>query len=346
MAIALDAIGNFAAIGVTAGLDAAQGGKPPLTSVVIGPGHADDNSNLGGNAPHVALWDKKGSRIDQWHPHPDPKKNKDIVLEGQIFTIGLNNVQANGAEADPEYALLALEDNNALCIAALQITGNGDTWSWYGDIGKKCGAQWFHNDKAYGADEYQPACTWLSGPTNTHGYLYNGIGVHMPDFNSDSGLVKEYNDQPDAACKSTSRFKMYSNIDANAIIPFFKPPLAYKPDGSDVDLARVIDKPPAHPKRESKQRLHSRAKNNNDPSKLIVSEYEMHSAKEVCESVTAVGPDFVSIYEKIYCQMGTGHMWPLCDNSVKSNCFELDLFVLKDGNDNKPYTNVKQWKKK
>jgi len=360
-AIVADAVGNFGAMGAMIGSSVAsqsQPKNPPLTSIVIGPGAADNNTSLGGNAPHVALWNRKGDRIDQWTPHPDPKKNKDMILEGQTFPINLRNAQIDGNQADPEYVMLSMNDDNALCVAAIQAASNSVSWSWYGDIGRKCGAQWFYSDKPYGSDAYQPACTWISGPDHPHGYKYQGLAVHMPDFNADPGLVKEYNDHPDAVCNSVRRFHMYENIVPDALIPVFLPPLVMKADGSDTDLSKVIDKKKSAPHRKrdaAKERSKKRGNNNNDPSMLIITEHDNHSAKDICDSHTAVGPDLVSMNEKLYCDMSMGQVWPLCDSSLKSGCFDLVSKTLKgvkqrrdeEGNvlADKAYSNTQIWSK-
>lgn len=203
-----------------------------------------------------------------------------MVLEGQVFSIDLNNEQNGVHGADPEYLMLSMNDDNALCVSAILASANGVNWAWYGDIGKRCGGQWYYSDKPYGQDSYAPACTWISGPDHPHGYQYQGFGIHMPDFNADPGLVAEYNEHPDAVCGSSRRFKMYEEIVPDAIVPCFEPPLKFNPDGSDEDLAKVIDKKQARHKRDAKVKLQKRGNNNNDPSTLIVSEHDGHSAKE------------------------------------------------------------------
>lgn len=88
---------------------------------------------------------------------------------------------------------------------------------------------------------------------------------------------------------------------------------------------KVIDKtkPAPHRKREAaKERSKKRGNNNNDPSTLIITEHDNHSAKDICESHTAVGPDLVSMNEKLYCDMSVGQVWPLCDTSLKTGWAE------------------------
>ena len=57
---------------------------------------------------------------------------------------------------------------------------------------------------------------------------------------------------------------------------------------------------------------------------LVVSDIEAHSAEDLCGSDRSRGPDFVSHYEKKFCDMKTKTTHPLCEGSVLTDCFALD----------------------
>ena len=57
---------------------------------------------------------------------------------------------------------------------------------------------------------------------------------------------------------------------------------------------------------------------------LVISDIEAHSAEDLCASDYARGPDFVSQYEKKFCDMATRTIYPLCDGSVQTDCFDVD----------------------
>jgi hypothetical protein len=65
-------------------------------------------------------------------------------------------------------------------------------------------------------------------------------------------------------------------------------------------------------------------------NQLVISEYEGHSAVEVCESESSWGPDFVSIAEGVFCDMCERQHYPLCGKeSGGSTCFDLSTQQLR-----------------
>jgi hypothetical protein len=118
--------------------------------------------------------------------------------------------------------------------------------------------------------------------------------------------------------------KFWPSIVPDNIIPFFSPPLVYNADGSDADPSLVINKSKrgsiesSRPfKRDSLpgRQLHG--------GSLIISSFPSHSAKDLCESATSIGPDFVSTIEGIYCDMAAKEWWYLCSTSLVTGCFDL-----------------------
>jgi hypothetical protein len=59
-------------------------------------------------------------------------------------------------------------------------------------------------------------------------------------------------------------------------------------------------------------------------SRLVKSMIPTHSAVDVCESKTSVGPDFVSMVDGMYCDMGTKELLPLCVPGLLGKCFSLE----------------------
>lgn len=82
--------------------------------------------------------------------------------------------------------------------------------------------------------------------------------------------------------------------------------------------------PPVHERQLEKraEEPHNWCKEN----QLVVSEHSAHSAREVCESSSSWGPDFVSVVEGVYCDMCKREVYPLCggDNVGENRvCFDL-----------------------
>ncbi|KAK8094251.1 hypothetical protein PG997_000936 [Apiospora hydei] len=91
--------------------------------------------------------------------------------------------------------------------------------------------------------------------------------------------------------------------------------------------------------------------------RLVISEHADHSASYVCNSSSSWGPDFVSMEERLYCDMCEHQLWKLCAGPEDSDCFDLDVHRLRLGSslgrrteDNehvvlKEYISVKRWRK-
>lgn len=202
------------------------------------------------------------------------------------------------------------------------------------------------------------SCFWIDADkadgTGTNGIQHQGFGIHIIDFSSSTdikkdGRAKQYSDRKETMCSNAPRFKMYEQMNTNTWIPIFNPPLKYNDNNTDVDLALVTNNPGIDISRNQRRairrdssRVSEEKKNgalvsakekreNNTTSEpvpfmagtLIKSPLEEHSAKELCESGTSKGPDFVSESEGIFCDMDKKHTWPLCSNTVQVACFDV-----------------------
>lgn len=63
--------------------------------------------------------------------------------------------------------------------------------------------------------------------------------------------------------------------------------------------------------------------------RLVKSAHPSHSARELCESATSWGPDFVSLKEKLYCDMDTKTLWPCCGGDVRTACFDVEANAMR-----------------
>lgn len=63
--------------------------------------------------------------------------------------------------------------------------------------------------------------------------------------------------------------------------------------------------------------------------RLVISEMQGHSAIEVCNSQSSLGPDFVSLTEMMFCDMSEKTVWPICTDSLTSYCFDMDTQTVK-----------------
>ena len=324
MSFIIDLSGNAAGIAGLAvelgDLAKQPGATDTLVQIAIGSGTG--GSNPGGSIPHVGLWDKNANRIGQFrgdaNGHIDEATVKDIYVP---------NDQNGGKSEQPEYLMLTMNESDGICISMVMASGDGVQWTWLGDMGKACGADWLPSDFKLGAGTYHPNCVWID-QDHSNGIKSQGFSLHMPDFANEQGQVDQYQDDMDTLCKSSKRMTFWYDIVADAEIPFFDSPLEYTDTGADVDISKIVDRDvnlyPHAKKRSVSSRHTRRTDSNNKPGHLVVSNHPEYSAKEVCEHPNSLGPDFVSVVEGTYCDMSTSEWWYLCSKTITDGCFDLD----------------------
>src|SRR5947209_20221937 len=57
--------------------------------------------------------------------------------------------------------------------------------------------------------------------------------------------------------------------------------------------------------------------------RLVSSSNPRHSARELCQSDSSQGADFVSVTENLFYDMDAKEIWPLCFSSITCGCFDL-----------------------
>ena len=321
----INGLAGIASIAVPLG-ELSRSNVPPQSTIVqVGIGSGD---YAGGSVPHIALWNQDGNRVGQYTG--DANGHLDAETVG-LYTI--DHYQDNNKDEQAPYVMLAMNEADAICISFIIVSGDAAEWTWLGDMGKTCGADWYNSNFEVGSGTYTPFCVWID-QDHSNGLKAQGMSLHMPDFSgSQAGTVQQYKENPDSLCKSTERMTFWPAIVADAYIPTFSPPLKYNPNGTDVDLSKVIDRntdgypdPPSKKRlaRGSMGRIAKRQGSNPDTTQLIISENPLHSAKETCEHPNSYGPDFVSTVEGIYCDMSVKEWWPLCSDRITTGCFDLN----------------------
>lgn len=297
-----------------------------------------------GNQPGVHLYDIMGRSIGR------QKGSSSIIKDGDFVDISVPFDDGVGKEPT-EYLSINEWGDDALCIAYIALTQpDGTKKAWYGDIAKTCGADWYHSLLKTGDDDYQPSCIWIDR-NRSNGLRYRGLGLHINDFAATPERAEQYYLNHELMCNAAPRFRMYKDINFDDSIPYFNPPLDYVPNNmTDADPAAVMDK--------SRWALPAEGPNINkevidqDPSKMklrrrnsvprssdgtsggdtvIISTSSFHSAKELCESETSWGYDFVSSTENLFCDMSEKKLWPVCTEKVTSACFDPNTSTMRPG---------------
>jgi len=200
---------------------------------------------------------------------------------------------------------------------------------------------------------HKTACLWLD-KDHSGGIKYDSLHLYLPHFGKDetkSGT--KYS--ADWYCKNRATMQFFNKGDETRY---------WKPDGTrslEDDEATVANqtlagapapqeeeeppavgknctdsKPPTHQRnkkphhKKPEHQQHQRKKRSAGmEAELVVSTDEAHTASELCGSETSHGPDFVSVAEKLFCDMGAKTLWPLCNDVVTTSCFHLESKTLR-----------------
>lgn len=312
------------------------------TIVRVGVGmSSNSNDETKGNTPGIHLWDIMGRSVGSTYGSPDILKDGEFSDISIPFDDGVGRVPS-------EYISVVNGGDDALCIAYLALTQpDGTKKVWWGDVGKRCDADWYASELKTGDDDYKPACIWIDRD-GSNGLHFQGFGLHINDFAATQERANQYNSSKDLMCKSDPRFKMYEKMDSTTLIPTFQPPLEYTTKTlTDVDPAAVMDQkrwvlaklppegppdlPPVEEKRNDKPSPSPSP--SPDPStalrRLIISSSKHHSAQELCDSASSRGPDFISTKEGIFCDMEHKKAYPLCGPQQSSGCFDQKTHSIK-----------------
>lgn len=326
-----------------------QGNLPPqdatATKVRVYAGAAIDSISTSGNVPGLATWDWQGKFIGS------TSGSSDTIPSGQWKDISIDPVA--GGDETAEYLAISNGGKDALCIAAIAVTfpDAGIHQGWTGDIGYKCGADWYNSQTEIGTDSRKPKCVWIDRD-ESNGLQFQGMGIHLPDFVATEARGYQYGNHTDTMC-SGPRFAMYPKLKTEDPIPIFSPPLQFNDDSTDTDLTALL-KPSTILGQVAKngiakrghEKLQGRRSRRSDARRvrrdgqvfmqghLVTSGHAAHSAKELCESGTSAGPDFVSTVEGLFCDMAEKEVWPLCLGNVTNStqaCFDTSTNTMQGG---------------
>ncbi|KAJ9499382.1 hypothetical protein H2202_004965 [Exophiala xenobiotica] len=310
-------------------------------------------SSLAGGIPDVVLWNERG---DYAGSHLNHKEEKGIG-EGDFYDV-LVNYEKHNARAP--YVQLRASNIDAICVSAVQlIYPDGGTEILLGDIPTKlCGWKGYRSmtenplPGSDGSNTYQPWCFWLDGD-DSYGRsdeawaigknMPKSVSFHIKDFDG-NGTIDAYQKNPGLICNSAPR--LYASNDRPDQLHMFNPPLIYHgPDANNLD-EKVVDKWPMTEKRKKPKKNKSylpRKKRASDGDDAAQAEkgpkfHEMHelwwtlsnstklddTATVLCSMPNIDGPHWASLYDRKFCKMDDHTLWDLCDENIRSNCFDIE----------------------
>jgi hypothetical protein len=301
-------------------------------------------SNAGGDLPDVRLFNEAGEFLGMTADPGD-------ITDG---TQGSVSVSTNGQQAT--YTLFSA-NNNAICIAYATITWpSGDKYAWSGNWGRRCGASWYYSNYYIKGTDIKPDCMWIDGDGDQE---QTGFQIHWPEFYFESGDTAQAKDSS-YYCDSGVAFGIRKEKDPSSITYWILS--SAKRTVSDWIFGKrsqtgVTDSP--HKKKVTDwtprgRSTHVRRHNETNgqvgstmfQDRLIKDNNPTHATADLCLSESSVGPDFLNVAEGQFCRMSDKTLWPLCNDEIRDDCFNVDLHQLIVGGiatrDN-PYHNVEDW---
>ncbi|KAI4938580.1 hypothetical protein J4E85_001021 [Alternaria conjuncta] len=180
---------------------------------------------------------------------------------------------------------------NAICIPYVSTTwADGNKYAWVGDFGAVCGLDWYYGNLYVAASKAKPRCTWIDSDHNS-GLKAGMLFIHFPSFQDTSDHGTNAHDY----CHFPS-FRAYTNANGGGNSIFSRDTL----DASAQNVKRAVD------------------------SRIVVTADPGHNATELCASGTSRGPDLVSLYENVYCDMDTRRTLPVCGDGIVTDCFDVE----------------------
>ncbi|KAF2871057.1 hypothetical protein BDV95DRAFT_494990 [Massariosphaeria phaeospora] len=308
-----------------------------------------------GTIPDVYIKNKDGNQLAHFHDedgHLDNEAFRSFTVIDIISTTDsctLTYVLA--------YVTLLMKNIDAICLSGIMANGNGGTYTWTGDMAEHCGAEWYASRFTFSGSNYPPKCMWLDSD-GTNKIVAKGLTIHMPDFLGESGLIDQYRENDDLLCKSTKRMVFWPQDRHGVDFETFQPRLEYNSTGAIINANDTIDnfaecrdhdkgcrQERGYPdgttlwwrEGENKKRNHPRdfaelPNSNPYPDHITVSHMEGHSARELCESLTSRGADFIAINgkEKLFCDMAKKQLFDVCDAEVTTACFDYETMAFRD----------------
>jgi len=343
-------------------------GAHTIVRVAAGLAQAGDGSaSTGGHAPNLALFDPNGARLGflsgQRQGMIKEGNFKDISVEHLDTS---NNepaeyvsVTSGGTDAIC-IAYLAITWASGDKLQFFGDVGHTCGAAWYPSN---------LNVPTTDNPQFTPNCLWIDSPDRGTGDKFaEGFSFHAKDFGTSKTRAAGYQSSPDSLCKSLPRFHMWGADLTSEMqcIPVFDPPVVYQQDGSDPsDLSTIINNPgkvncdpgpnqqPTIQQYNQLRRVSMGGRNGASPNygvkkrsttgrrtaifdpcqdkRLIVSNWDTHSATDVCMSQSSRGPDFISKAENLYCDMCTKTLYDVCSATINTGCFDLPSNNLKPG---------------
>jgi hypothetical protein len=235
--------------------------------------------------------DGGGGGIPKVAMYPRPSGTSPDALQGDMIVLDTPHGGHTFPESDiPNRIYVTNADTTPICVAGVYATyPDNTTLVISGNLGRVCGADNYESqiEVLPMPDGSPAACVWVDR-NHSNGIRLAGLTFQLQSLGGEKGSQKTVSSVEDL-CKSPSMVRM---TEEDSI--------------EQVNVAAVSQAPL------------------NFKSQLVKSGLNSSSAAKLCSEKHTIGPDFVSLSEKLYCDMDTRQLHPLCEQGVEKLCFDVD----------------------
>ena len=153
-------------------------------------------------------------------------------------------------------------------------------------------------------------CAWLDADGDQR---TTGIQIHWPEFNGGSDIMQD----DTYYCANNPSMRFYTEPDPNSILPwaegrnmFARDPSVAAPSSSSSPAGSAVEEGQRRAADDQYKRLRRQMAHDD---RLVKSTLSEHAATTLCESAKSVGPDFVSLDEKKFCEMKSKTLYDFCE---------------------------------
>ncbi len=244
--------------------------------------------------------DEVGDGIPRVAIYPQTSQTSSDIVYGDSIVVDADGSHTFAGSDMPDRIYVTNADTTPICVAGVYVTyPDNTTLVMSGNLGRVCGADNYESlvEVLPMPDASPSACVWVDR------HHSNGIKL--------GGIAFDLMSKVDGDGESWSRLdgkNMLSSVEDLCTSPFMfaekkKDNIKRSDDGTS---------PAPLPFK----------------SQLVKSGLKSSSAARLCSERHTIGPDFVSLSEKLYCNMDTRRVYPLCEQGVKGLCFDGDQDVV------------------
>jgi hypothetical protein len=162
-------------------------------------------------------------------------------------------------------------------------------------------------------------CAWIDGDGDQS---TTGIQIHWPEFDGEGNAVQDGS----YYCENNPSLRFLTESDPNSAYVWTpaRNMFARNPSASMSSAHPAVEKQ----RRAADDQYHHLRREMLNDDRLVKSTKSVHSASQLCNASKSVGPDFVSLDEKKFCEMNSKTLYDFCDEVTAGDCWDDDSNVL------------------